>query len=784
MSKPTTCLLACGITLLLGCQPNRQVPLATPGSDSDRAESHGKLDTATRDANPQTASESELNDEVEDAAQSTSAVDVHEIIELEFTGDENFDMHLRRDGNPFPTEPILFAEEFQNRILEFKLIDAEDYERLTKDTGEARSVGAEFLRKSIAARHQRSVSEIEQAREIGKRAIASGSTDPLIRAELEAIKGRSLTLDDVATMTIAIEEMKDVGYRPVAQFLYYHNVFLFNIEERTLTLKHSGALRNHVVAMLRSHPPDEKYLRAAAVLLQLAMQVIQFAGLEETKRLVDACLAIKDLDPWLKYLLVGQYYVALGWEYRGMGVASEVTDEGWEQFGKYLTEAGKCYTRAWQLRPDFPEAATSLINVSMAGGDQRYTPRGWFDCAIRAQFDHQDAYWTLHGALQPRWSGDRTASPKFIREVLGSTQYNSQVPYWGLLLLERDVDNIRGRGSVIWQEAGNYDAVKKMIHGYLAYEDPAISTALLRSQLAAAASYTEDYVTANDAFQGLADDEIYHVIFGKLKLNPFEAKRLASVLSGPAAERLSELDWSRLKSDYLSVDELNVYATELAALRQLDPAEASQPYWDSLEQPISWRTKYLTGDWVNLTFAEGMPGWQIRGAEYKIESVDSVVVTSIPDSGPLQLGCGFAIDPPFTVELKVEDAEPDRFCPEVGVLFGDPAPANWEGKYLWIDPSQQLFGRERVMSRHEGEEYKLNKTTHILVHAWKDDYQRFLNGTLADCEYVKDLVPNGQLTFGLPHTAMPFQSVSIRFSNIRVRRLTIPGPNESTAIPQ
>ncbi|MCA9141607.1 MAG: hypothetical protein KDB05_02420, partial [Planctomycetales bacterium] len=491
---------------------------------------------------------------------------------------------------------------------------------------------------------------------------------------MEAINGRTSTFDNIATMTIAIEEMKDAGYRPAAQFRYYHTVFWFNVEERTLTLEHSEALRSYVVAMFRSDPPDKEYLRVAAGLLSIAMQIAQFAGMEETKRLVDACLAIEGLDPWLKHLLVGKYYVALAWEYRGMGVASEVTEDGGEQFRKYLAEAGKCFTRAWQLRPDFPEAATSMINVSMAGGDQRYSPRGWFDCAIRAQFDHQDAYWTLHGALQPRWSGDPTASPKFIREVLGSTHYNSQVPYWGLYLLERDVDDFRGRGSAIWREAGNYEAVRKMIQGYLAYEDSAISTAVLRSQLAAAASYTKDYVTANEAFQGLADDEIYQVVFGKLKLNPFEAKRLASVLAGPAAERLSKLDWSRLKSDYLSVDELNVYATELDALRQLDPAKASQRYWDSLEQPIAWRKKFLTGDWVNLTFTEGMPGWQLRGAEYKIESPDSVVITSIPDSGPLQLGCGFAIDPPFTVELKVEDADPDRLCPEVGILFGDPAP--------------------------------------------------------------------------------------------------------------
>ncbi|MFV1967446.1 MAG: hypothetical protein ACC628_18610, partial [Pirellulaceae bacterium] len=295
------------------------------------------------------------------------------------------------------------------------------------------------------------------------------------------------------------------------------------------------------------------------------------------------------------------------------------------------------------------------------------------------------------------------------------------------------------------------------------------------SQLAAAASYTKDYATAREAFAGLNDAQVDHEPFDEVKLNASEARCLASVMAGPAAKKLVELDWSRLESEYLQKDDLDVYETELRAIRQLDASPASQIYWEGLERPIAWRKAYLKGDWVDLTFAEGMPGWSVCGARREVENATSVVITSRLHSPPMQLRCRFPVEPPYVVEVDIENMPPSDPFNRLGVVIGDPAALADNGKYLWIDPSRQLVGRSRFDGEQEGDKFEFQDRTRVRIHVWENEYERFLNDVRVDGERVDGLADQGQLSFGT--VFVPLEPYSVRFSNIRVRRLMLDPPS-------
>ena len=98
-------------------------------------------------------------------------------------------------------------------------------------------------------------------------------------------------------------------------------------------------------------------------------------------------------DPYVVALLGARCNRDEGWQARGTGWAYQVTPEGWRGFGEHLVKARELYLQAWTLRPDFPEAATGMIGLTMADygvtGSSVYT---WFNRAIAAQVDYRPAY--------------------------------------------------------------------------------------------------------------------------------------------------------------------------------------------------------------------------------------------------------------------------------------------------------------------------------------------------------------------------------------------------------
>jgi hypothetical protein len=107
------------------------------------------------------------------------------------------------------------------------------------------------------------------------------------------------------------------------------------------------------------------------------------------------------------HYFLGLYYVDLGWHYRGIGMATEVTPEGWRRVAENLPLGTLHLRYAWALDPKLPVAPRKMIFVSGAGFDDDTSPYQWFLRATAAQFD--DWSHLAAGNAQPSLGGVSSA---------------------------------------------------------------------------------------------------------------------------------------------------------------------------------------------------------------------------------------------------------------------------------------------------------------------------------------------------------------------------------------
>ncbi len=123
------------------------------------------------------------------------------------------------------------------------------------------------------------------------------------------------------------------------------------------------------------------------------------------------------LPPWLQEMIIGQLYSARAWASRGHGYAYSVTENGWKVFQEFGAHSGEHFRKALAINPHFPESAYEMISVSMTGQDKD-SPRDWFNRCQKIQFDFGPAYSSLANALHPKWGGDFNAILALANECL------------------------------------------------------------------------------------------------------------------------------------------------------------------------------------------------------------------------------------------------------------------------------------------------------------------------------------------------------------------------------
>jgi tetratricopeptide (TPR) repeat protein len=114
----------------------------------------------------------------------------------------------------------------------------------------------------------------------------------------------------------------------------------------------------------------------------------------------------------------GDFYIEYGWEARGSGFASTVTEDGWKKLEERLAVAEQCLKKALELSPDDPRVATTLIRVAVGRRYDREQMEKWFQMAIQADPMYLPAYQAKLRYLMPKWYGDYEGNDMFgfVRE--------------------------------------------------------------------------------------------------------------------------------------------------------------------------------------------------------------------------------------------------------------------------------------------------------------------------------------------------------------------------------
>lgn len=197
--------------------------------------------------------------------------------------------------------------------------------------------------------------------------------------------------------------------------------------------------------------------------------------------------------PWAMRLIAGAHHRRLAWDARGGGVASTVTDEGWEGFRKHLDLAREYLEAAHDMAPDRPEAAAKMIGVSMGRGEAD-EPQEWFKRAVAAQFDWYPAYRDLLWALRPRWGGSREEMLRFGIACAATERYDTVAPemlYHAVLSIADDTDY-----DSIWRLDEVYDMLSAAAEAILAERPGAYAANTWRRRLLTIAWRAGDYAEA------------------------------------------------------------------------------------------------------------------------------------------------------------------------------------------------------------------------------------------------------------------------------------------------
>jgi hypothetical protein len=151
-------------------------------------------------------------------------------------------------------------------------------------------------------------------------------------------------------------------------------------------------------------------------------------SLAEKRQAIKKMAALPDAEPWILAYYTGRWRIDEAWNARGGGYANTVTEKRWQAFAEHLEVATRELTKAWQLHPEFPEAATEMVTVAMAGQADE-SVRVWFDRAIAAQIDWNDAYDKLRWAYRPRWGGSLVWTYHLGLEAARTGRFDTQVPH-------------------------------------------------------------------------------------------------------------------------------------------------------------------------------------------------------------------------------------------------------------------------------------------------------------------------------------------------------------------
>lgn len=287
----------------------------------------------------------------------------------------------------------------------------------------------------------------------GRKAIAAGCDDPLVRLRVGILLGRTAEGPRLVAGSIAgLRAGSHPGIHLVSALRRQSDP-----RSRKLSAEAARELPDVVVAASRE-ALAAPCGRAVAIdrLVDWLAPLFEEGGLPKDG--VERTLAALDApggDAVLASVLRGRAAITAAWEARGGGWASSVTEEGWKGFRAGLAEARRCLTAAWQALPESSAAACQMITVTM--GDGSGEEQLWFDRATAADPGCKDAYERMSNALLPRWGGSTQQLLVLAQRAVADARPGNRLGQAAGDVLYTFV-NEDGDEAMAWKEIARLDA--------------------------------------------------------------------------------------------------------------------------------------------------------------------------------------------------------------------------------------------------------------------------------------------------------------------------------------
>ena len=331
--------------------------------------------------------------------------------------------------------------------------------------------------------------------------------------------------------------------------------------------------------------------------------------------LLKASIESSTHSEWAKNALLTEVEIQWAWRIRSGKWAHLVQMDAWKGFNDHLELAAKHAQKAWELRPDRPEAAAKMVTIVMGQSGGPIKLREWFDRAVKAQFDYASAYSSLAKACSVRWGG----SDQFVLSLgcrfAETKRYDTFVPaqlFYACKLIAVEQANAR----MVFSQPSVRASVVEFAQGTLDHHasEPDPSIALRQRSLAAISAWLagDDALAfrALKATGGIIDRESAQDL--SAMLHHFEGMKI-SVLAGSGEwgeqVKSAELYYRRqetkkaqealagIEAQTLKSDAARAYVEELRAVMDL-PAKLAKGGWQPLPVHPGLATCLSTeGDW-------------------------------------------------------------------------------------------------------------------------------------------------------------------------------------------
>lgn len=334
-------------------------------------------------------------------------------------------------------------------------------------------------------------------------------------------------------------------------------------------------------------------------------QVQRGLPLELADAVLEGLEARRSASPWVWAYLRSVVELAQGWKKRGTGFGRDVTPNAARAFAEHVNRATAAAEEAWSLDPTRVEPALVLVEAGRAGDKDT---KARYERGVAVCRDYLPLHEMYLSGLSPQWGGSVRQMTDFVTHVIADAAPEDDTALFG----------VRGLAII----GGMTDQFGALDHAAPVW--PAANKALAQAAESPAWSSRRGYLDSARAL---------------LAWRANQGEALAEIVLAPRFELVrTPVDLLRLSPEDMQRDAVWFHpgvpvaiakagrsGDGPAAAAAFKAAEASLPR--DLVQRLRWAVRDLElasgvssaasgGEWYEVPFEPGLPGWRSRLAPF------------------------------------------------------------------------------------------------------------------------------------------------------------------------